>query len=84
MNIGHHNVHKTLQIIKKLSKPSYLITVFVKQNNFRNGVQTLKFDLTSGAGVKRSAGDPIIDSAKRIAYGAQSVVEPEIPQPMDP
>ncbi|CAB01455.1 RNA-binding protein rnp-1 [Caenorhabditis elegans] len=49
-----------------------------------NGVQTLKFDLTSGAGVKRSAGDPIIDSAKRIAYGAQSVVEPEIPQPMDP
>uniref|UniRef100_A0A8R1HPU8 RRM domain-containing protein n=1 Tax=Caenorhabditis japonica TaxID=281687 RepID=A0A8R1HPU8_CAEJA len=54
-------------------------------------VQTIKFDLTAGVGsgggvgLKRAAVDPMMDPAKRMAYAAgPAVVEPEIPQPMDP
>ncbi|CAL2044693.1 hypothetical protein CAEBREN_31415 [Caenorhabditis brenneri] len=48
-----------------------------------DGFQTIKIDLTSGS-LKRSAADSLMDMPKRAAYGVQAVVEPEIPQPMDP
>uniref|UniRef100_A0A1I7TP60 RRM domain-containing protein n=1 Tax=Caenorhabditis tropicalis TaxID=1561998 RepID=A0A1I7TP60_9PELO len=52
-------------------------------NNQKDGLQTIKIDLTSG-GLKRGAVDPIMDVPKRVAFGPPVVVEPEIPQPMDP
>ncbi|CAI2354606.1 unnamed protein product [Caenorhabditis sp. 36 PRJEB53466] len=55
-------------------------------NNQKSEGGVIKFDLTAGGppGLKRPAGEPLMDVPKRMAFPVPSMVEAEIPQPMDP